>query len=158
MFCRHPTIYLPAAAFLCLWPPLRGQKSATLHYVRLTEVLDLQTLTLIKLTLDREGLPYRVLFEHSLYVGAYLLGNRGAVVEVAPEQFDAAAELLEELGVPAERGPAGETFGLLHEIDAVTEALPLLGRWGLAYRLLLLALVGSALLAVGLYYLESVLG
>ncbi len=134
------------------------QIHSLLHYQRLTEVLDPQTLTLIKLSLDRADIPFRVHFEHLLQVGAYLTGNRGAVVEVAADRYAAAAELLADLGVVADAPGRPETFGLLHEFDAVTESLPLVGRWDPAYRLLLLALIASAMLSVALYYLEAFLG
>ncbi|WP_116127293.1 hypothetical protein [Lewinella sp. IMCC34183] len=127
-------------------------------YRYLAEIIDLQTLTLLKLSLDRAGIPYRVHFEQALQAGAYLTGNRGAQVEVRADDFAPAAALLEELGVAVDTRPRDDTFSFLHEFDAVTGTLPLLGRWDVAYRLLLLALLSSALLATLLYYLEARLG
>ncbi len=115
-------------------------------------MLDLQTLTLIKLSLDRAALRYRVLFEHSLYVGAYLLGNRGAIVQVAESDYAAARELLKTEGLPCDAPGRGEAFSSLHELELLTESLPLLGRLPFTLRLLLLALLLAGVLAVGIYW------
>ncbi len=127
--------------------------SAAPAYLRLTEVLDLQTLTLIKLSLDRAALRYRVLFEHSLYVGAYLLGNRGAIVEVAAGDYAAARALLKTEGLPCDAPGRGEEFGSLHELELLTESLPLLGRLPVTPRLLVLALLLAGVLTVSIYWL-----
>ncbi|MCP9237465.1 hypothetical protein [Lewinella sp. JB7] len=121
-------------------------------YVHLTEVLDLQTLTVIKLSLDREGLEYRVLFEYSLHVGAYLLGNRGAVIEVRAEDRAAAADLLRAEGIPVDESTVTYTFGRLQELELLTEILPLVGRWSASLRLLFLTLVLAGTIAVVIYY------
>lgn len=134
----------------CVYIP---EPQPPLGYRYLTEITDLQTLSLLKLSLDRAGIPYRVHFEQSLQVGAYLTGNRGAAVEVATEHYATASELLADLGVVADDPARADTFSLLHEFDAVTEALPLLGRMDVAYRLLLVAMLMSLGLAGVLFYL-----
>ncbi len=136
----------------CKQFPYRIQ-SADSIYLRLTEVLDLQTLTLIKLSLHREGLCYRVLFEHSLYVGAYLLGNRGAIVEVKEADYADAVATLQREGLPVDGPLRGEDFGPLHELELLTESLPLLGRFSFTFRLLALAFLLCVLLALLIYWL-----
>lgn len=122
-------------------------------YRHLAEVSNLQTLTLLKLSLAREEIAYRVHFEHCLYVGSYLLGQRGAVLEVAPEDYPAAVEVLAELDIEAGQPAAADGFGRLQEWNAITESLPLIGRWGAAPRLLALAFGLAGLVAGGIYYL-----
>ncbi|NJB87129.1 hypothetical protein GGR26_002906 [Lewinella marina] len=122
-------------------------------YRRLAEVSNLQTLTLLKLSLNREEIDYRVHFEHSLYVGSYLLGQRGAVLEVASQDYPAAAAVLTELGIEARRAAPPSDFGRLQEWEAITESLPLIGHWTPTPRLLALALLLATLVAISIYYL-----
>ena len=124
------------------------------RYVRLTEVLQLQTLSLIKLSLDRESIRYRVLFEHSLNVGNYLLGgSRGAIIEVLETDYPHAVEVLAKEGIPADTRSDPNAFGKLHEFDLLTESLPLIGRWDVTWRLLLLALLLALTVSLTIYLL-----
>ena len=128
--------------------------STPFRYVRLTEVLQLQTLSLIKLSLDREGVRYRVLFEHSLTVGNYLLGgSRGAIIEVLETDYPRAADILAGEGIPADPLSDPNAFGKLHEFDLLTESLPLVGRWEVTWRLLLVALVLAIVFSLIIYLL-----
>ena len=121
-------------------------------YTRLIEVTQLQNLALIKLMLDGAAIPYRVLYEHSLHVGSYLLGgSRGAVVEVDPDHHARAAALLAAEGFQADHPRSASPFGRLHELELLTESLPLLGGWTVTARLLVLALTAALLLALLLY-------
>ena len=123
-------------------------------FLRLIEVTQLQNLALIKLILDGADVPYRVLYEHSLHVGSYLLGgSRGAVVEVAPEYHARATELLAAEGFQAENPRPAAGFGRLHEFELLTETIPGLGRWPATWRLLTLALVLAVGLALMIYFL-----
>ncbi len=116
--------------------------SPRLRYVRLTEVLQLQTLSLLKLSLDRERIRYRVLFEYSLHVGSYLLGgSRGAIIEVVESDYPQAVEILAAEGILADGLADPNAFGKLHEFDLLTESLPVIGRWDITWRLLFLALL-----------------
>ncbi|THH36418.1 hypothetical protein [Neolewinella litorea] len=124
-----------------------------MKYLRLTEVRDLQTLTLIKLSLGQQALRYRVLFEHSLYVGAYLLGHRGAVVEVLEDDYRAAVAVLAAEGIPADGMQEEEDFGPLHELELLTESLPLIGRLSVSLRFLALSLTLAAGVAYVIYAL-----
>ena len=127
---------------------------ATPRYVRLTEVLQLQTLSLIKLSLNREDIRYRVLFEHSLNVGNYLLGgSRGAIIEVVETDYPRAADILAGEGIPADRLSDPNAFGKLHEFDLLTESLPLIGRWEVTWRLLLVALMLAIVFSLVIYLL-----
>ncbi len=125
-----------------------------MRYVRLTEVIHLQNLTLIKLSLDREQLQYRVHFEHSLHVGSYLLGgSRGAIIDVLEGDYPAAVELLAAEGIKADALPDEQSFGPLHEVDLLTESLPLIGRWSVTWRLLILALLVALTVSLLIYFL-----
>ncbi|MBB4078847.1 hypothetical protein GGR28_001464 [Lewinella aquimaris] len=119
-----------------------------MKFIYLTEVLDLQTLTLIKLSLGREGLAYRVMHENGLNVGPYLLGGRGAIVEVAETDYPSAVALLEAEGIPTDTPAEASAFGRLHELELLTESLPLVGRWNVVARFLILALVLAGVVAV----------
>ncbi|MGB3799538.1 MAG: hypothetical protein WA952_06950 [Lewinella sp.] len=124
-----------------------------MRYVRLTEVMQLQLLSLIKLSLDREDIRYRVLFEHSLHVGSYLLGgSRGAIIEVVEADYTQAVEILAEQGMKADGLADTNAFGKLHEVDLLTESLPLIGRWDGSLRLLFLALLVAVCVAFTIYF------
>ncbi|PPK84538.1 hypothetical protein CLV84_3698 [Neolewinella xylanilytica] len=125
-----------------------------MRYVRLIEVINLQNLALIKLSLDRSGLRYRVLFEHSLHVGSYLLGgSRGAVIQVLEPDYADAVRILADEGFTADSRDSRDAFGRLHELELLTESLPLIGRWSMTWRLLVLALLLAVLLASLIYFL-----
>ena len=125
---------------------------APVPYHRLIEVTRLQNLALIKLILDGADIPYRVLYEHSLHVGSYLLGgSRGAVVEVAPDQHARATELLAAEGFQPDHPHPPRAFGRLHEFELLTESLPGIGGWSVTARLLVVAL-GLALAVALLLY------
>ena len=125
---------------------------APVPYRRLIEVTQLQNLALIKLILDGAGIPYRVLYEHSLHVGSYLLGgSRGAVVEVAAEHHPRATELLAAEGFQADAPRPAAGFGRLHEFELLTETIPGLGGWSVTARLLAVAFTVALSLALLLY-------
>lgn len=115
--------------------------------------MQLQLLSLIKLSLDREDIRYRVLFEHSLHVGSYLLGgSRGAIIEVVEADYTQAVEILAEQGMKADGLADTNAFGKLHEVDLLTESLPLIGRWDGSLRLLFLALLVAVCVAFTIYF------
>lgn len=124
-----------------------------MRYLRLIEVTNLQNLALIKISLDRADLRYRVLFEHSLHVGSYLLGgSRGAVVEVVDTDYSAAVDTLRAEGFRPDDPTDRDAFGRLHELVLLTESLPAIGRLPATLRLLFLALLAAVGLALAIYF------
>jgi hypothetical protein len=96
-----------------------------MNYIRIYEVLNVAELSLIKLSLRKEQINFRVLHENTLQLSnAYAMGNSGAIVEVLEEDVPLAIEALKEAGVNFENDTSINRFELLNIADRIMEAIP----------------------------------
>lgn len=93
-------------------------------YVRLYEVLNVAELSLIKLSLNKEGVDFRVQHENTLQLSsAYAMGNSGAILEVREPDIPLAIEVLKEVGIDLEAS-AQSRFIVLEVADQIIENIP----------------------------------
>lgn len=118
-----------------------------MKYIRLIETMNSQDLTMIKLALSKENIAYKTLFENTLRIAdVYALGNSGAIIEVAEDDYLKSKEILSELGFNIDYDPIEDRFEFVNKFDRITENIPFLRRFRLEYRFLLILLVSSLML------------
>jgi predicted ATP-grasp superfamily ATP-dependent carboligase len=82
-------------------------------------------LSLIKLSLNKEQINFRVLHENTLQLSnAYAMGNSGAILEVLEQDVPLAIEALKEVGVDLESDTTANRFALLNIADRVIDNIP----------------------------------
>jgi len=96
-----------------------------MSYIRIYETQNLSELSLIKLSLNREQIDFRVQHEHTLQLSnAYAMGSSGAILEVREEEVQLAILILKELDIELDnRGPENR-FELLNIADEIIDNIP----------------------------------
>ncbi len=96
-----------------------------MKYIRLYETTDLAELEMIKSTLRREEIDYKVLFEHTLLAGSLAaMGNHGAIFEVRDVDQARALELLRSLDVIVDMSALEEPSDFVRWVDDTTKKIP----------------------------------
>lgn len=95
-----------------------------MSYIRIYETQNLSELSLIKLSLNREQIDFRVQHENTLQLSnAYAMGSSGAILEVREEEVPLAIDILKELDI--ELGSNSENrFELLNIADEIIDNIP----------------------------------
>ncbi len=97
---------------------------------------------MIKLAFNREDIKFETLFEHTLNVAdVYALGNSGAIIEVEEGDYVKSKEILAELGIEIDYDTKEDRFEFINKIEKSTENIPIIGRWKLEYRFLLVIMI-----------------
>lgn len=128
-----------------------------MQLINLYETLDPSELGIIKASFANQDIPYRILNEHTLQVAsAYALGNNGAVFQVHPENYEAANNILLDLGIKPHHIPEQDQFKIIRKFTRFMDDIPLLNQLNPTLRLLLgvFLLVATPFLLFILYLLE----